>query len=147
MPTTFGSVTRNIFENKEMQKLHLEFEVAAGQTIAKGQLVKLNTAGEVVAAAAADEAALIIGPSIHDAVAGELITVVCKGHVVVWGENGTAGALDAGAVSVGAYNTTTGYQEYNAPVGATAEARAALTVGINLDQAAADGDLIRVMLY
>jgi hypothetical protein len=147
MPATLGSATVTIFDRSEMHKMHLEFEVGAAATIYKGQLVKLDTDGTLIAASAADPREEIIGVSIHDAVGadGDMCTVVVKGFVVVFAE-AAAASLNAGIVQAGAFNSTTGYQEYAAAAGADDAAKQVVTVGINLTQATSDGDVIKVML-
>ena len=59
MPTTFGEKTLNIVYKKEAQKLHEAFQVASGETIHEGELVKLNTNGEIVPAATGNQLEVI----------------------------------------------------------------------------------------
>ena len=143
MPATLGSATTTIFDRSEMHKLHLEF--TAGGTLKPGQLVKLDTDGTVIAAVAQDPKFEIIGICIHDAVEDDLVTVIVKGFTVVFAEAGEA-SLNAGPVEVGAFNSTTLYQEYNAATGADDDAKNNVTVGQNLTQATSDGDPIKVLL-
>lgn len=144
MPTTLGTETLNLFEQSEMQKLHVEFEVAAANSVARGQLVKLDAAGKIVPAAAADPRYAHIGISIHDAAAGELATIMCAGFLVIWGE--AQGVLATGPVEQGAFNGTTGLTEYVAVGGADDQAKNTRALGNSLDVAAADGDRIKVLL-
>jgi len=48
MATTFGENTIAIVYKKEMHKLHEAFEVADGETIHEGELVELNSDGEII---------------------------------------------------------------------------------------------------
>jgi hypothetical protein len=92
---TLGNVTKSIFhQGPERHKLHVEFE--ASGTIHRGQPVKLTSDGKVEAAAAGDDAALIIGISIHEeegAYPG-YVTVAMKGYAVI--SCVAAEAIDAG---------------------------------------------------
>lgn len=140
--TAFGETTQTIFLKQiQSHKLHHEFEVATGATIKKGQAVKLNTAGEVVPAVAGELEHLVIGYSVHDGLAGELVTIGMKAFTIVWAQS--AGALDAGPVKIGAAGADPLYATYVAAVHATPGAD---TVGWALDGAAATDELIRVAL-
>lgn len=138
--TLFGATPKTIFLNgPEQHKLHLEFEVKAANTVYKGQPVKLDAAGTIVPAAAGNGPGIIIGYSIHDGAAGELVTVACRGYAVVNAEASTD-ALVAGPVKYAAMNSATGYAEYDdATVDTTNVAGFALDGGDN-------GDVIRVLV-
>lgn len=110
MPYLFGTDTKTIFLKSESHKLFEEFEVVAGTDIKKGQPVVLETAGTVDAAAANDTPDLVIGFAMQDADAGELVTVMLKGFAIIFCE-WEADSSNAGPVTVGAYNATTGYTE------------------------------------
>jgi len=140
MPTTLGSVTTSKFENSpEAHKLHIEFEVAAGQVVHEGDAVILAAAGTIQLAGTGASAETLIGVAIMDGIAGERVTVSMKGYTRVNAEAGTA-SLNAGPVELGAYNTVTDLREY------AAASTAPKTVGHNLTQATADGDPIQVVI-
>jgi hypothetical protein len=146
MPATLGSVTTSVFEHTpEAHKLHMEFTVAAGQSVHKGDLVVLATNGRVQAAASADAAFKILGVAIHDGAAGEFVTVAMRGYAVVNAE-AAAAALSAGPVQLGAWNAGTSLREYAAAAGADDDAKTTVTIGHNLTQATNDGDAIQVAL-
>ena len=146
MPASLGSVTKSVFEHTpEAHKLHMEFVVAAGQNVYKGDLVVLATNGRVQAAGAAVGAFAVLGVAIHDGAAGEFVTVAMRAYAVVNGE-AAAATLNAGAVQLGAWNATTVRREYAAAGGADDDARTTVTIGHNLTQAVADGDAIQVAL-
>lgn len=141
MPTTLGSTTVSRFEHSpEAHKLHIDFEVATGQTVHMADPVLLATNGDIQAAAAGASAETLIGVAMTDGVATERVTVSMKGYCEVHGENGFAGALNAGPVELGAWNATTGVREF------IAASTAAKTIGHNLFQVAADGAAIRVVI-
>lgn len=140
--TQFGDKTKTIFlKGAEAHKLHHEFVVATGQTIKKGNLVTLNTDGEVVLAADGAKSHLVIGHSVHNGAAGEFVTVAMKAYAIVFASPN--GALNAGPV---AYNGTndedTDYNSFQAPV-----VDADDIVGWALDKAEAADEIIRVALY
>jgi len=147
MPASLGSTTTTKFHyGPEMGKLHIEFAVAVGQTVHAADPVILAALGTVQAAAASATKQTIIGLSIHDGVAGELVTVAVKGYVVVLGEAGAA-ALNAGPVMLGVWNATTNRREYLVAAGADAQVINTLTVGSCLAPVALDGDAIMVLLF
>lgn len=110
MPYLFGADTNTIFHKSESHKLFEEFEVVAGTNIKRGQPVVLETAGTIDAAAANDTPDLILGIAMQDADAGELVTVMLKGFVILFCE-WEADSSVAGPVTLGAYNATSGYNE------------------------------------
>ena len=148
--TILGSKTKTVFlKGIENHKLHHEFEVAANNTIKKGQPVFLDTDGMVCVALAANgggegapatPANNIIGWSIHNGEAGEMVTIGMKAFGIVWAMPNTA--LNAGPVQYGGLNDED--PTYNSF--ATA-ADAASTIGWALDKAAAADELIRVAIY
>jgi len=111
MPYLFGTDTKTIILKSESHKLFQEFEVNTGQTVYKGQPVVIADDGIVQAAGISSTTQQIIGFSMHDGVAGELITVMMKAYAIVFAECET-NALAAGPVRLGSsavYNATTGY--------------------------------------
>jgi len=141
--TVFGEVTKSIFLKEiEAHKIHEEFEVASAVTVKKGQAVKLTTAGLVTPAVAGELEHLVIGYSIHDGAAGELVTVGIKAFTIVWAQS--AGALDAGPVQIGAAGADPLYATY---VAATVDQTATPDcVGWALDNATGEDEMIRVAL-
>lgn len=140
MPSTLGTTTVSRFEHApEAHKLHIDFEVAAGQTVHAADPVILATNGKIQAAADDQAAHTILGVSIHEAVAGARATVAMRGYCLVFGEAQTA-SLNAGPVEPGPWNGTTGRREFAAAADTTD------TIGHNIDQVAADGDKIRVCI-
>lgn len=119
MPASLGQESKTVFiHDVENHKLHLEFTVAAGQAVKKGQPLILNTDGTVQAAAANVDRTAVIGYAIHDAAAEELVTAGMRAYAVVIGSS--AGALDAGAVKYAGYDGTNEYNQYVA-LGASEE--------------------------
>lgn len=139
MPTPFGDTTKTLFLKSESHKLFNEFEVTTGQSIKKGQPVILNAVGTVTPAGAAAAPSAVIGVSMHDGDAGELVTVMMKAYLITFAEAGTA-ALVAGPVKIHTtvYNAVTGYVEVDDASVTTAD-----ICGWALD-AGGDGDVIRV---
>lgn len=142
MPSTLGDVTRVVFlEEPEPGKIHLEFEAAAD--LKKGQQVKLNSTGQIVALAAGNAAYLGIGVLVMDVANGERATVACRGYAVIIATSG--GALDPGPVAIGAYNTTADRPLYAAPAGEDDAEKTIVSVGWNLTDAGGAGE-IKVLL-
>lgn len=111
MPYIHGSNTKTIVLKSQSHKLSEEFEVNAGQTVAKGQPVVIAGDGLVQAAGTGSTAQQIIGYSMHDGAAGELVTVIMKAHAILFMECETD-SLAAGPVRLGSsavYNSSTGY--------------------------------------
>lgn len=146
MPSTIGSATVSRFLNEvEAHKLHLEFTVAAGQSVNAGDQVIFANNGTVQSAGTAAAVNTVIGVALHAAAAGEKVTIGMRPYCVVIAE-AAAINLNAGPVQLGAWNGTTGRREFAAAAGATAHERHAVTVGFNLTQATADGEEILVAL-
>lgn len=146
MPATLGGTTKLVFEHDpEAHKLHVEFQVASGQSVRIGDPVILNTNGTIQGAGTAAAKYTILGVSIHDAAAGELATVAVRGYCQVWAE-AAAASLNAGPVQLGAWNATTLRREYAAAAGADDAAKSVVSVGFNVTQAVADGDPIKVII-
>ncbi len=84
MPQTLGNDTaKTIFLAQESHKLTQEFKVAVG-TVYKGQPVVLHTDGSVKPLTTALQATdAIIGYSLHKAIVGANVTIVCTGHMVL----------------------------------------------------------------
>jgi len=111
MPYTFGEETKTIVLKSESHKLFEEFEVNTGQTVKKGQPVVIAGNGIVQAAGIASTTQAIIGFSMHDGDAGELVTVMMKAYAILFVQCETA-SLAAGPVRLGStavYNSTDGY--------------------------------------
>lgn len=146
MPASLGSTTKTIFEHTpEAHKLRIEFIVAAGQTVHKGDLVVLAAAGTVQAAAAAAPRYTIIGVAMMDGIAGEYVTVAMKAACVVLNAEGNA-AVPPGPCQLGAWNGTTLNREYGPDAGASTEIKDSLCIGHNLLNCAADGGAMKVAL-
>lgn len=138
--TSVGEPSKTLFLKQENHKLHHEFEVAAANTIKRGNLITLNTDGEAVLAADGAKATAVIGYSIHDANAGELITVVMKAHTIIFAKPN--GILNAGPVAYdGTNDEDTSYNSFDAPAVELDD-----VVGWAIDKAAAADDTIRVAL-
>lgn len=84
MPQTLGNDTaKTIFLAREDRKLTQEFKVSVG-TIYKGQPVVLHSDGSVKPFTTALQATdAILGYSLHKAVVGANVTVVCSGYMVL----------------------------------------------------------------
>lgn len=141
MPNILGDITKSVFlKEVESHKLHQEFEVNMGATIKRGQPVKLSGAGEKIEAAASGEANInIIGYAIMDGAAGELVTVGMRGFAIIWAEATAIGV--AGPVKYTGFNGTSLLHKFD-----TGTVTAANHTGWALDDAAAIGDSIRVVL-
>ena len=139
--TTFGNETKTLFLKTENHKLAHEFVVAAANTIAKGNLVSLNAAGEVTLAADGALTEAVIGYSIHNAAAGELCTVVMKAHTIIFASPNAA--LAAGPVAYeGTNDTDTTYNSFVAAAVGFADA-----VGWALDASVGADEIVRVALF
>jgi hypothetical protein len=137
----FGEKTSTLFlKGPEAHKLHHEFTVAATFEVKKGQPVVLTTDGEVKPAASAADANTIVGYSVHNGKAGELVTITMKPFMMVYAKPNAA--LVAGPVQYGGQNTAE--PEYASFVAATSAAK---QVGFALDAADAANDIIRVALF
>ena len=104
MPATLGSTTKNIFLNQESHKLSLEFTVKAGSAVKAGMVVELHTDGTVQPVTTATAATTGIGVALTNRDAGEKVTVVTRGYMVVeaWAKT----AMDAGPVIWDSYDGT-----------------------------------------
>jgi len=109
-----GSLTRNTFRNgPEVHKLHLEFRIKSGETIHKGQLVKLHTDGTITPLVKGDASEVALGVSIHEggSAYGDLVTVAMRGYTVIEAVSGivstgaqtTVPAFDAGVAGYAGY--------------------------------------------
>lgn len=146
MPSTLGDVTKTRFiDPPEAHKLHVEFVVADGQAVHEGDSVVLTADGKVQAAAAATPKYKIPGVSIHDGAEKENVTIAMKAYTVVVAEANAQ--CDAGPVQLGNYNAVTGNREFGPSAGGSDEIKDSVTVGLNITQAAADGDEIHVALH
>lgn len=146
MPNVLGTPTVSRFEHPpDSHQIHMEFQVASGQTVHKGDQVILNTNGTVQAADAAAPSYTILGTSIHDGVAGGFVTIATRFQAVVNGE-AAANTFNAGVTQLGAWNGTTGRREYAAAAGADDQAKDLVTIGFNIAPAVADGDAVQVGL-
>jgi len=140
--TKFGENTKSVFLKAiEANKLHQEFEVKAGATVIKGQPLKLAADGTVEPAATDELAFQVIGYSLHNRGAGELLTVAMKPMAIIWSQS--AGALAAGPVKILATAPTDPF--YRSYV-ATAHATGADVIGYALDAAVGAGELVRVAI-
>ena len=140
MPETLGNTTKTVFLNEiENHKLHLEFEVAAGQTVYQGQPLVLNADGTIQGAAIGASKHLVIGYSLHDSTDGELCTVGMRAYSVIWADSESA--LVAGPVKFAGYDGVTGYNKFEDDLVTAADA-----IGWSLDVATAGQERIRVAL-
>lgn len=100
MPYSSGGVTKNIFRyGPEVHKLHLEFTVKAGETIHRGQPVKLNADGTISVVDPTDAELVFIGVSIHEggsAYGKDFVVVAMRAYAVV--DAVAKGVVPAGAV-------------------------------------------------
>lgn len=82
----FGeNVNKTIYlKGAESHKLHHAFMVAEDETIYVGAPVKLNAAGEVVAAADAEDTKNIIGYSVHKGTEGDEVTIAMKAYALIY---------------------------------------------------------------
>jgi hypothetical protein len=138
--TQFGQETKSIFLNDiESHKLHIAFVAAA--TIKKGQPVKLDATGKLVAPIGdGTDAHAIIGYSIQNGVAGDYVTIGVRGYAVVWARAKTA--ITPGPVFyAGMDSVETEYTAYEDTL-----VTAANMSGWSLDVAAAIHDEIRVLV-
>lgn len=136
--TAMGGKSKTVFlKGVESHKIHHEFEVATGSTVKVGQPVKLNNDGLVVAAAAGD-GDVILGYSIHDGAAGEMVTVAMRAYTIVYAM--TSAAVNAGAVEYGGVSTEGPVYMLYANVTTGSQ------VGWALDKATGADELIRVAL-
>jgi len=142
MPYLFGDTTTTTILKSQSHKLSEEFEVNTSKTVYKGQPVVIAADGKVEAAGTASTTQQIIGYSLHDGTAGELVTIVLKAYAILFVECETD-SLAAGPVRLGSsavYNATTGYVLIDdASVSATNQIGWAIEGGD-------DGDVVRVAL-
>lgn len=140
MLSNLGEKTKSAFlKEVENHKLHQEFEVAASNTVFKGQPVKLDATGKIVPAAAAEAEHNIIGVAIMDGAEGELVTVGMRGYAIIWAES--VAALTPGPIKYTGYNGTTEYNQVDS--GTVTQANA---MGWALDVASAAAELVRVVI-
>lgn len=119
MPTTFGDKTRTVVYKKEVHKLHEAFAVADGETIHEGELVKLNTSGELIPAVLGEAKMNVIGYCIthkkdfNDPVSVvEEFSVAMKGYATVLASAKEDG-ITAGPVKYAGYDTTNSRPYYS----------------------------------
>ena len=155
--TVLGSETNTIFlKGAEAYKLHHEFTVATTKEVKRGQPVTLNVDGEVVPATGTSKFKDIIGYSIHNGKAGDLVTVAMKSYGIVYAMPNAA--LNAGPVAYDGLNTTQPSQNvgFSTPSsdgdGIYGSYKAAAADGSDLagwalDKAEGANDLIRVAIY
>lgn len=144
MFTQLGEQPRTIFlKGIESHKLHQEFEVSDGATVKKGQPVILHTDGTVKPAPADADVYTIIGYSIHNGGAGDLVTVGMKAFTIVFASSNAA--INAGPVQYkGLHATLAGGNFYNQFANSSTAAK---VIGWALDKADDGGDIIRVALF
>lgn len=142
MPYTLGQKTKNNgFLKTESHKLHQAFSVATGQTIFKGQPVKMNANGEVVPAAVEEVKTNVIGFAMFGATEGQRCTVIMKSPSILFVE-----ASDIfNCTNFITYNGYSVGTEYN--LVKTANADATNSIGWALDRAVAAGDILRIATF
>lgn len=158
MLVAFGQETHTIFlKGVEAHKLHHEFAVAAGGSVKRAQPVVLNGDGDVVAASGTSKSKDIIGYSIHNGNAGELVTVAMKAFGMVYAM--PSAALAAGPVAYDGINTAQPdkIHGFNTPSdkagdGVYGNYKVAATdgsdlAGWNLDRTTSANELVRVAIY
>jgi hypothetical protein len=139
---SLGSNTKTVFLAIESHKLSLEFTATA--VIKKGQGVKLAVDGSIVPWLKTDIRDLCIGYAYSDGAINDLVTVFVRGFILMYGIS--TAANNAGVVCAQTYdaatvvNGLTGYVPY-APAGG-----GEFNNAWSLDQTAAAGVLIRVLL-
>lgn len=144
--TSLGKQSKTTILAVNPHKLHIEF-TAAG-TIYNGQPVKLDTAGLVTPWAKTDALSLLIGYAYTQAqekvLVNETVTVITRGNLLIFAM--ASGDIDCGPATFSSYDTTTedtndnlGYNVYEAAGANTAN-------GWILDNPAAAGEVIRVLL-
>lgn len=101
---TFGDETKQDIIKSESHKLHHEFE--AGANLTKRQMVKLNSAGAIVALAADDDEDEHIGVVLHTVTTGKRATVAVRGYMIIPIEI-AADSTVAGPVQMKGHNGTT----------------------------------------
>lgn len=105
MPTSKGDITKTLFLKSESHKLGQEFTVATGQSVKKGDLARIEADGKISAVRPGSAALLskyhCVGVILHDGEAGELVTVSCKGFMIVFGQ-AAANSTPAGPVKMSA---------------------------------------------
>lgn len=148
MFTQFGDKTRTVFlKGIESHKLHQEFEVGTGETIVRGTPVVLKADGTIAASTgAAEDHVNVIGYSIHNGKAGELVTVGMRAFTIIYGVNLESGTITAGPVKFAGVETVTDIGDYNAfenidPADTTT------AIGWALDGATADHEIVRIALF
>ena len=112
MPYSVGTETTTTFLKLESHKLMHEFEVEAAVAVFKGQPVFITGDGQVSPILVCTGAINIIGISMHDGAAGELVTVMMtKASAIVFMEievdATVVGPVRTGTTNV--YNAATGY--------------------------------------
>jgi hypothetical protein len=108
--------------------------------IFKGMPVELNSDGNVQPLTVSTASTTYLGVALENAVAGQYVTVVCKGSAIVFGEANTTTTVPGPVAGVGFNNTTLYYQYTSSSVTATNK------VGQSLDASVNIGDVIRVIL-
>lgn len=137
MPESLGSITRVVFiEAPEPGKLHIEFEAAAA--LKKGQQVKLDSTGKIVALGAGEALFLCIGVLVQNVASTERATVACRGYCMVIAR--AAAAITPGPVKIAAYDATNDRPVYADADGADDTLKTVETVGHNIDDLAAAGE-------
>ena len=137
--TKFGGTSKTIWlKGPEAHKLHNEFEVAEGE-VKVSQPVILDAEGKVKAAPAGTKKNLIIGYSIHNGKADELVTVVMVGFAMIYAK--PAAAVTAGPVKTGVMNSGD-----NAYLSVANTTDATDQMGWAIDAGDAN-DIVRVVLF
>jgi hypothetical protein len=142
MPFSLGKKTNNTgFLKVESHKLMNSFEVAASNSVKKGQPVKFNATGEVLPAAAEQALTLIIGYALFDAEAGEQATIVMRASSIVFMQASVA-LNPTELITYNGFDATTGYNRVKKE-----NATAANQIGWALEVASNAGDIILVALF
>lgn len=140
MPATLGTQTPEAIFAKgpESHKLHIDFEVRASNEVYLGQMVAIHTDGTVFALAADSDEHACVGVAVHNASAGEQVTVATRGYAVVRGQS--QAALSPGPVQAKSFDSTNKVNEFATSTGV------GKTIGWSLDEATAANQTIRVLI-
>lgn len=136
---TITSTPQGFSHKKEMHKLHHAFTVASGQTVHKGELVKLTTTGDITPATSGEVNINIIGFCVQNGEAGEVVTVQMRANAI--NVMSADGATNAGPVKTTGFNTTTGRAKAS-----DATVDATNVIGWAVEAAADAGDILVAMI-
>lgn len=143
--TSLGGASKTTVLAEEEFKVRVEFTVNA--TINKGQLAKLNAAGQVLPWTAADLQHTCIGYADSTEAAGALVTIVTRAYAILYAIS--TGATNAGIGMQTGYDSADAETSLNGAIGFNewgAAADVTNTVGWIIDPATAANQLMRVLV-